>query len=55
MIHESKGLTFLISLAVLPAHATCQHERVEILSLQLPVLGGALVRHTLSASFVLDP
>lgn len=54
MIHESKGLTFLISLAVLPAHATCQHERVEILSLQLPVLG-ALVRHTLSASFVLDP
>jgi hypothetical protein len=54
VLHDSKGLTFLISLAVLPAHATRQHEKVEILSLQLRALG-ALIRHTLSTSFVLDP
>lgn len=54
MLHDSKGLTFLISLAALPAQATRRHEKVEMRSLQLPVLG-ALIRHTLSTSFVLDP
>ena len=53
MLPGSKGLTFLISLAALPAHATRQHEKVETLSLQLPALG-ALIRHTLSTSFVLE-
>lgn len=54
VLHDSNGLTFLISLAVPPAHMTCQHEKVETLSFQLPVLR-ALIRHTLSTSFVLDP